>query len=319
METFGREVDERYDTYLVRGSFSHLDEHLEVTIELYFMKTLHKADQLNLKDRYAQLKNWKVLMGDWLLERLERSSTVHTDLISADAFFPAKTPRVTETSLRGKLETLMERKSRSSSADLYGTYQQQSYEEMGSQLERLWHDVAFDPYLAEIHDIKAQRDRMEPDSVLIDFLVTYRINPRILDEIRHFTKSTPAVTTQEDKVQSHLFMDLGYTDQAFVEELAQGDWRLTPIVSVGPENYPGRRIFYHAEPRPIDPPTVYHLNNGQFKQLIMGLPGVNALRIYTLEESATYRYRTKVAYEEMPLLDKISVRFVLERDLHRQL
>jgi len=202
---------------------------------------------------------------------------------------------------------------------LYSEYQRQSKAELGSQLERLWHDVAFDPYQAEIHDIHAQRYQHSPDSVLVTFKVTYRINPRILDEIRHFSKTRAAEIEKATEYKGHTFMDLGYTDQAFVDELTSGEWRLTPIISIGPPNYPQRRIFYHSDPMPIDPPTMWHTNVGGFRQLIMGLPGVNALRIYTMEEESTYTYQTQVGYDEMPILDKISVRFVLEKDLHRTL
>ena len=317
--TFERPVDERFETYLVRGTYSLVDEHLTVNMELYFLKNMHRADQLTLKDRYAQVGKWKRLLGDWLEQRIQTRRSVRTEVLSAQDFFPAEKRQPVSTDLKQRLGSMLERKSRQNSTELFDEYQRQSRTALGSELERLWHDVAFDPYLAEIHNIHAERDRMEPDSVTVTFQVTYRINPRILDEINHFAGKKASLSQASGEYQGHVFMDLGYTDQEFIDHVADGTWRLTPIVTVGPPNYPERRIFYHSDPQPIRPPTRYHHSSGQFRQLLVGLAGVNALRIYTMEESSTYEYSTRVGHAEMPMLDKITVHFVLEKDLHRKL
>ncbi len=318
-DLFQREVDPAYDTYLVRGSYSLVDERLAVTVELYFLKSMHLADRLQLQDRYAQVSKWKALMGTWLIQRLATSSSVNTEVLAAEDFFPARSRHKPAADLQGKLEQILERKSRQSTTELFEEYERQSDEELGNQLERLWHDVAFDPYVATIHDIDAQRDREEPDSVQLTFQVTYAINPRILDEIHYFSRTRGAEISQEGVYQGYRFMDLGYTDQEFIHALAEGHWRLTPVITLGPENYPARRVLYHSDPMPIKPPSVYHHNQGQFHQLLMGLPGVNSLRIYTREEESTYRYTVRLGHTEMPFMDKIRVRFVLEKDLVRNL
>jgi len=84
---------------------------------------------------------------------------------------------------------------------------------------------------------------------------------------------------------------------------------------MGPEKLPYRRVFYHSFPRPIDSPGKYYYNQGKFKQLLLAIPGVDALRIFAQEVQQVYEYSIVVGYDEIDRLDKIQVKFVSEQDL----
>ena len=149
----------------------------------------------------------------------------------------------------------------------------------------------------------------------ISFKVSYRINPRILDEIEHFSETRSGLVEKTESFGGHSFMDLGYIDAEFTKAVAGGDWRIVPIVTMGPQRYANRRVFYHSYPRPVHAPSENYTNRGEFKQLLMAIPGVNALRIFVQGDQQNYQYSIVVGYNEIEYLDKIQVTFVPEQDL----
>jgi len=142
---------------------------------------------------------------------------------------------------------------------------------------------------------------------LVSFKVSYRINPRILDEIEHFTRTRSGLIEKTESFEEHAFMDLGYIDAEFTKQIAGGDWRIVPIITMGTEFSGHKRTFYHSFPRPIASPGDHYYNNGEFKQLLMAIPGVDAMRIFAQEIQQVYEYSIVVGYDEIKQLDKIQI------------
>ena len=312
---FQRTVDPSYDSYLVLGSFRYIEGQLSVRMDLLSLKNTRVLAHFEDEIDYTKLLTWKQEMSQWILSNLhliDEPATSSAPDIKKSKQDIAPLPGV---AIRDQLTRLFDSKNKNESEDLQRKYEQQSRMKLGAQLEALWHDIAFDPYLANIHDIKTLRLQAEPDSVLVKFKIGYRINPRILDEIEHFSQTRAGLVGKTESFEGHSFMDLGYIDAAFTREVAGGDWRIVPIITMGPENLPYRRVFYHSFPRPIESPGDYYYNQGKFKQLLMAIPGVDALRIFAQEEQQVYEYSIVVGYNEIERLDKIQVKFVAEQDL----
>jgi len=316
---FHRRVDPAYETYLILGSFAYLEGQLTLRLDLLTLKNTHVLAHYENTFAYTKLLSWKTEPGEWVKTQLRlaqapKMAGAPTLPALSDAVAPA--PRG---SLQDQLTTLFNTKQEQATADLSPEIKLQSRQKLGHQLESLWHDIAYDPYLAKIHDIHTLRLQYEPDSVRITFKVSYRINPRILDEIEYFSATRAGKQAQSASFEGHTFMDLGYIDADFTNELAGGDWRIVPIITMGPPAYPQRRVFYYSFPNPIDPPGTFYYNQGKFKQLLIAIPGVSALRIFAQEAQEDYEYSLTVGYDEIGQLDKIQVKFVHEQDLSDQL
>lgn len=314
---FQQEVDEGYESYLLLGSYVYIEGELTVRMDLLTLRNTKRIARFQQKVPYTKLLTWKGELADWVLSSLrmkeERPAPMDLSMPGKDS---APLPGV---ALRDQLNTLFDTKKKNESEDLQRKYEQQSRMKLGVQLEELWHDIAYDPYLANIHDIHTLRLQAEPDSVLVTFKVGYRINPRILDEIEHFSKTRSGLVGKTESFEGHAFMDLGYIDAEFTREVAGGDWRIVPVITMGPENLPYRRVFYHSFPRPIQSPGEYYHNQGKFKQLLLAIPGVDAMRIFAQEVQQVYEYSIVVGYDEIHNLDKIQVKFVAEKDLAKHL
>ena len=312
---FQREVDPGYESYLLLGSYAYIEGELTIQMDLLTLRNTKRISRFQEKVPYTKLLTWKGKLSDWVLTNLRlrdeplNSPGNNFNMPHQDA---APLPGI---ALRDQLNTLFDTKKQNETEDLQRKYEQQSRMKLGAQLEALWHDIAYDPYLANIHDIHTLRLQAEPDSVLVNFKVGYRINPRILDEIEHFSKTRSGLVGKTESFEGHAFMDLGYIDADFTREVAGGDWRMVPIITMGPENNPLRRVFYHSFPRPIESPGDYYYNQGKFKQLLLAIPGVDALRIFAQEVQQVYEYSIVVGYNEIDKLDKIQVKFVAEKDL----
>ena len=312
---FQKRVDPDYETYLILGSYSYLEDQITIRMDLLTLRNTRVLAHYENTLPYTKLLNWKDGLGDWVLTQLrlidnpDRSSSSKRPTLDGNI---ASLPGI---ALSNQLTTLFDKKQRNETEDLQQKYERQSRLKLGSQLETLWHDIAYDPYLAHIHDIHTLRLQYEPDSVLVSFKVSYRINPRILDEIEHFSRTRSGLVEKTESFEEHAFMDLGYIDADFTREIASGDWRVVPIISMGPENISQRRVFYHSFPRPITSPGAYYFNQGEFKQLLLAIPGVDALRIFAQEQQQVYEYSTVVGYDEVRKLDKIQVKFVAEQNL----
>ncbi len=316
---FQKRVDPGYETYLVLGSFVYVEGTLTVRMDLL---SLHNTQILaHFEDElpYTKLLTWKGEMGEWVLENMRLLDDPKSPTSSSQKIPTNSTTPLPGIALKQQLTTLFDSQKSNESEDLQRKYEQQSRMKLGVQLEKLWHDIAYDPYLANIHDINTLRLQAEPDSVLVTFKVGYRINPRILDEIEHFSKTRSGLVGKTESFEGHAFMDLGYIDAAFTKEIAGGDWRIVPIVTMGSEKVDNRRVFYHSFPRPIESPGEYYYNQGKFKQLLLAIPGVDAMRIFAQEEKQVYEYSIVVGYDEIKKLDKIQVKFVSEQDLTSQL
>ncbi len=314
---FQKRVDPQYKTYLILGNYSFLEGQITVRMDLLSLGNTHVLAHFEKTLSYTKLLTWKEGMGEWVLSQLqivEKSAGKQSLTPLPDGITP-----VPGVSISKQLTTLFDKREQNESDDLKRRYERQSRLKLGSQLEGLWHTIAYDPYLAKIYDIQTSRLQYEPDSVLVSFKVSYRINPRILDEIEHFSKTRSGLVVKTESFEEHAFMDLGYIDADFTSELAGGDWRMVPVISMGPDSYPKQRVFYHSYPRPITPPGENYYNQGNFKQLLLAVPGVDALRIFAQENNQTYEYSIVVGYDEMKKLDKIKVRFVAEQDLLNQL
>ncbi len=316
---FQKRVDSRYETYLVLGSYTYLEGSLTLRMDLLSLRDTRVLASFENEIPYTKLLTRKGELNDWILANLklidspELTGKSKTKMTGRDA-----TP-LPGIALRDQLTSLFDTKKKNESEDLQRKYEHQSRMKLGAQLEALWHDIAYDPYLANIHDIHTLRLQAEPDSVLVTFKVGYRINPRILDEIEHFSKTRAGLVGKTESFEGHAFMDLGYIDADFTREIAGGDWRIVPIITMGPAKLRNRRVFYHSFPRPIEPPGEYYYNQGKFKQLLLAIPGVDALRIFAQEVQQVYEYSIVVGYDEIGNLDKIQVKFVAEQDLANKL
>ena len=316
---FQRQVDPGYESYLILGRYSYMEGELTVQMDLLSLRDTKVLARFEDRVPYTKLLTWKSELSEWTLASLRLkddpalSSNTDIKMPNQDA-----TP-LPGVALRDQLTTLFDTKKQNETEDLQQKYEQQSRMKLGAQLEALWHDIAYDPYLANIHDIHTLRLQAEPDSVLVNFKVGYRINPRILDEIEHFSKTRSGLVGKTESFEGHAFMDLGYIDADFTREVAGGDWRIVPIITMGPEKLAFRRVFYHSFPRPIESPGEYYYNQGKFKQLLLAIPGVDALRIFAQEVQQVYEYSIVVGYDEIERLDKIQVKFVAEQDLADQL
>ncbi|NQV16360.1 hypothetical protein HQ531_12940 [bacterium] len=315
---FQRELDSDYETYLILGSYSYIEGQLTIRMDLLSLKNTRILGHFENSLSYTKLLTWKDGLGDWVLAQLRLADSPTQSSTRLPVPSDGITP-VPGVALSDQLTTLFDTKQRNETENLKKKFKQQSMMKLGTQLENLWHDITYDPYLAKIHDIHTLRMQYEPDSVLVSFKVSYRVNPRILDEIEHFSKTRAGLVEQTESFEGHAFMDLGYIDADFTRKVAGGDWRIVPIVTMGPEDYSGRRVFYHSYPRPIESPGEFYYNKGKFKQLLLAIPGVDAMRIFTQEMQQVYEYSIVVGYDEIKQLDKIKVKFVAEQDLASQL
>lgn len=315
---FQKQVNPAYETYLILGSYSYLEGQLTIRMDLLSLRNTQILGHFENTLSYTKLLTWKDGLGDWVLTQLRLAENPAQTSPKSPTFSDGITP-VPGVALSDQLTTLFDSKQKNETENLRAKFKQQSMMKLGTQLENLWHDIAYDPYLAKIQDIHTLRLQHEPDSVLVSFKVAYRVNPRILDEIEHFSKTRSGLVEQTESFEGHAFMDLGYIDAEFTKNVAGGDWRIVPVITMGPENYSARRIFYHSFPRPIEPPGDYYYNQGKFKQLLLAVPGVDAMRIFTQEQHQVYEYSIVVGYNEMKQLDKIKVKFVAEQDLENKL
>lgn len=316
---FKRQVDPAYETYLILGSYSYLDGQIMIRMDLLALRNTQVLAHFENTLPYTKLLSWKDALGDWVLAQLrladqpsQAGASNLPDLQSGSTPLPG-------IALRDQLTTLFDTKQRRETVDLEEKYAQQSRMKLGTQIESLWQDIAYEPYLASIYDIKTLRMQSEPDSVAISFKVSYKVNPRIVDEIDHFSRTRSGLVDQTESFEQHAFMDLGYIDAEFTRTVAGGDWRIVPVITMGSEQYSQRRVFYHSFPRPIQSPGINYINSGEFKQLLMAIPGVNALRLFVQEKSQDYEYSIIVGYDEIKNLDKIQVSFVPEQDLAKRL
>ncbi len=316
---FQKQVDPDYETYLILGSYSYMENQITVRMDLLSLQNTRVLAHFENTLPYTKLLTWKGELGNWVLTQLRLKdnfgvqSSVKLPTPSADI---APLPGI---SLRDQLTTLFDSKQLNETEELHHKYEQQSRMKLGVQLETLWHDIAYDPYLANIHDIQTLRLQYEPDSVRVSFKVSYQINPRILDEIEHFSRTRSGLVEKTESFEGHAFMDLGYIDADFTKEIAGGDWRVVPIITMGSEEFAKRRVFYHSFPRPIESPGEWYYNQGKFKQLLLAIPGVDALRIFTQEVQQVYEYSIIVGSDEIKELDKIQVKFVNEQKLANEL
>lgn len=315
---FKKEVDPEYETYLLLGAYSYVDGEITISMQLLTLSNTRVISRFEKKLAYTDLLSWKEGLGNWVLEQLRLSQE--------GKLSPEKTRTVTQgvTPMPGvpfneQLTKLFDTKQRREVEDLQQKYEKQSMMKLGTQLEQLWYDIAYDPYLASIQDLHTLRLQHEPDSVLINFKVSYRINPRILDEIEHFSKTRAGLVEKTENFEEHAFMDLGYIDAEFTKEIASGDWRIVPVITMGPETLPIRRTFYHSFPRPIESPGEFYYNMGEFKQLLLAIPGVNSMRIFAQESMQLYEYSIVVGLDEIERLGKIQVKFIAEQDLAKKL
>ncbi|MCF7823944.1 MAG: hypothetical protein K9N35_07190 [Candidatus Marinimicrobia bacterium] len=315
---FKREIDPAYESYLILGSYSYLEGQISIRMELLSLKSTRRIARFEQTLGYTKLLSWKEALGDWILAQLnliDEPGISYSDEKTLDNGV-APMPGVP---IKDQMYEIFNQKQRKETEDLQRKYEQQSMMKLGTQLEALWHDIAYDPYLAEIFDIHTLRLQYEPDSVLVNFKVSYRINPRILDEIEHFSRTRSGHVEKTESFEEHSFMDLGYIDADFTKQIAGGDWRIVPIITMGMDSSPGKRVFYHSFPRPIESPGEHYYNQGEFKQLLMAIPGVDALRIFAQEVQQVYEYSIVVGYDEIKQLDKIQVKFVAEEDLAKKL
>jgi hypothetical protein len=287
-------------------------------MELLTLRNTRVVNRFEKRLSYAELLTWKEELGTWVQSQMR---------LSPNAGQSSQTDRIVSngvTAMPGvpfneQLTKLFNNKQKKEVEDLQQKYEEQSMMKLGTQLEQLWYDIAYDPYLASIHDLHTLRLQHEPDSVLVNFKVSYRINPRILDEIEHFSRTRAGLVEKTESFEEHAFMDLGYIDAEFTKKIASGDWRIVPIVSMGSATLPERRTFYHSFPRPIDSPGEYYYNQGEFKQLLLAIPGVNSIRIFAQENHQVYEYSLVVGLNEIERLGKIQVKFVAEQDLAKKL
>lgn len=315
---FKKEVDPGYESYLLLGNYTYLEGQLTIRMELLTLKNTQIVARFDKTLPYTKLLSWKEALGEWVLTQIRLVGD------ETDSATPRKTlgegdPLMPGVPFNDQMDQLFNKKQRNETEELERKYEQQSMMKLGTQLEKLWHDIAYDPYLAEIFDIHTLRLQYEPDSVLVNFKVSYRINPRILDEIEHFSKTRAGRVEKTESFEGHAFMDLGYIDADFTKQIASGDWRIVPIITMGAEGSPQRRVFYYSFPRPIEAPGDHYYNQGEFKQLMMAIPGVDALRIFVQEVQQVYEYSIVVGYDEIKQLDKIQVKFVAEEDLAKKL
>jgi len=315
---FKKRVDPDYETYLILGGYSYVEGEITIRMDLLSLKNTRILARFEKTLPYTELLAWKDGLGEWVLIQLRMSENTESSTLVAPLVTGSITP-MPGVPFNDQMTKLFDAKQKNETEDLQRKYEQQSMMKLGTQLEKLWYDIAYDPYLAQIHDIYTLRLQHEPDSVLVEFKVSYRINPRILDEIEHFSKTRSGSVEKAESFEGHAFMDLGYIDAEFTRKIAEGDWRIVPIITMGPESFKQHRTFYHSFPRPIDPPGEYFYNKGQFIQLLMAVPGVDALRIFAQEVQQVYEYSIVVGYDEIDKLDKIQVKFVAEQDLARKL
>jgi|GEM_PF-354779 len=316
---FRRDVDSAYETYLVLGSYSYLDGQITIRMDLLSLRNTQVVAHFEKSLPYTKLLSWKNALGEWLLSQMKLGDATAKETMQPLPNFDDGITPVPGVSLRQQLTSLFDTKQKQEEIDLQRKYEQQSRMKLGTQLESLWKDIAYEPYLANIHDIHTLRLQSEPDSVAISFKVSYQVNPRILDEIEHFSKTRAGLVEKTESFDGHAFMDLGYIDAEFTKAVAGGDWRVVPVITMGAKTYPQRRVFYHSFPRPISSPGTNFRNRGEFKQLLMAIPGVNALRIFVQESQQVYDYEIVVGYDEIKDLDKIQVTFVPEQDLSKRL
>ncbi len=316
---FQKRVDPDYETYLILGSYSYLEGQITIRMDLLSLKNTRVLGHFEKTLPYTKLLTWKKGLGEWVLTQMRLADDPNQPLSAKGPVLDGDIAPLPGIALSDQLTTLFDTKQRNETEDLRAKYEHQTRLKLGNQLETLWHDIAYDPYLANIHDIHTLRLQYEPDSVRVSFKVSYRINPRILDEIEHFSQTRSGLVEKTESFEEHAFMDLGYIDADFTREIAGGDWRIVPIISMGPEDFPGRRVFYHSFPRPIESPGKYYTNQGKFKQLLLAIPGVDALRIFAQEIQEVYQYSIVVGYDEIKKLDKIQVKFVAEQDLAEKL
>ena len=317
-EVFDLPVDNRYETYLLIGNYSYIDGELEIRMELMSLRDTRTLARYAKTFEYTKLLAQKDALGKWVHDQItlpgqERSVS---EAVSSQPNRLGSLPGIAK---RKRPALHAERGQAAIEQELPPVYAKQEAQQLGTQVEKLWQDIAYDPYLAEIQDLKTLRLQAEPDSVLVTFNVAYRVNPRILDEIEHFSRTRADQVESSSSFQGHTFMDLGYIDEDFVHSIAAGDWRMVPIISMGPKGFKGRRVFYHSFPRPLEPPSVRHINQGQFEQLLLAVPGVNSMRIFAREASSIYPYEIIVGLNELKGLDKIQVKFVAEQDLKANL
>ncbi|MCF7807565.1 MAG: hypothetical protein K9M49_02320 [Candidatus Marinimicrobia bacterium] len=315
---FKKQVDPDYETYMLLGDFSYLDGQVTIYMQLLTLKNTQVIARFQKTMPYTDLLGWKSELGAWVLSQMRlgpnTSSSSDRKQVVSDGVTPM--PGVP---FKEQLTDIFNLKQKKETEDLQRKYEKQSMMKLGTQLEQLWYDIAYDPYLARIQDVHTLRLQHEPDSVLVNFKVSYRINPRILDEIEHFSKTRAGLVEKTETFEQHAFMDLGYIDAAFTEQIAGGDWRIVPIITMGPESLPERRTFYHSFPRPIEPPGENYINKGEFKQLLVAIPGVNSMRIFAQERQQVYEYEIVVGVDEIKRLGKIQVKFVAEEELTKKL
>ena len=316
---FQRQVDPAYETYLILGSYSYLEGQITIRMDLLSLRNTQVLAHFENTLPYPKLLSWKNALSEWVLSQLRLADQPNQSSTTGLPNLNAGVTPVPGVSLRDQLSSLFDSKQRQETVDLEKKYEQQSRMKLGTQLESLWQDIAYEPYLASIFDIRTLRLQSEPDSVAISFKVSYRVNPRILDEIEHFSKTRSGLVDKTESFEQHAFMDLGYIDADFTKTVAGGDWRIVPVITMGSEQYAARRVFYHSFPSPISVPGQNYLNRGEFKQLLMAIPGVNALRIFVQQDQQVYEYAIIVGYDEIKYLDKIQVSFVPEQDLAKRL
>lgn len=315
---FKKQVDPAYETYMLLGDYSYVDGQITIYMQLLALKNTQVMARFQKTMPYTELLGWKAELGSWVLSQLRLGPEVQSGSERKQVISDGVTP-MPGVPFKEQLTDLFNTKQKKETEDLQRKYEKQSMMKLGTQLEQLWYDIAYDPYLARIQDVHTLRLQHEPDSVLVNFKVSYRINPRILDEIEHFSKTRAGLVEKTESFEEHAFMDLGYIDAAFTEKIAGGDWRIVPIITMGPESLPERRTFYHSFPRPIEAPGEYYYNKGEFKQLLMAIPGVNSMRIFAQERQQIYEYEIVVGLDEIERLGKIQVKFIAEQDLTKKL
>ncbi|MCF7798087.1 MAG: hypothetical protein K9N11_00010 [Lentisphaeria bacterium] len=302
-----------YDIYLITGKFGYRQDLVNVHLDLWYLRLGYKLDEFDFSDKYTHLLNWKGKLGDWAREAMGislagRSFGRPLDAASVE-YFGSKT---TGTTAEIYQVTPTPYDADSLEGGLYAD--QRNREQRSRMLRELWRNVLFDPYLAQIHDIHTRPNPYAPDSLVLSFQVTYVVNPRIANILTAFGRKNKGKTAITEEYQSATFIDLDY-DIPFVRELMRGDWRAVPLVTIGKENYPHRRVFFHTPADIAISSSRDRRNMGIFTQMLVALPGVNTVRFYTIPKENTVRYETIIGRNERAYLDKISVNFVRENQI----
>lgn len=302
-----------YDIYLITGKFGYRQDMVNVHLDLWYVRLGYKLDEFDFSDKYTHLLNWKGKLGDWAREAMGISLSGHPfgrplDAASVD-YFDSKTT--------GTPADIYQMSPTPYDADSLGGglyADQRNREQRSRMLRELWRNVLFDPYLAQIHDIRTKPSPYSPDSLIVSFQVTYVVNPRIANILAAFGRTNKGETKITGEFQSSTFIDLDY-NLHFVRELMRGDWRAVPLVTIGKENYPHRRVFFHTPADIAIPNTRNRRNMGIFTQMLVALPGVNTVRFYTISRETTVAYQTTIGRNERKYLDKVSVNFVRENQI----